>query len=108
MGSEFHLQAILDDGAHPRIKPPPQSAAISAPFSYSPSDDGTDENLLVLLHGLGSHRLFVDDGLKAPSHIRTYLRGYPHPFQQIGLFFQATPDGGAGSACTRAVRHYIS
>ncbi|KAH9996286.1 hypothetical protein BJV77DRAFT_1143532 [Russula vinacea] len=53
MGSEFHLQAILDDGAHPRIKPPPQSAAISAPFSYSPSDDGTDENLLVLLHGLG-------------------------------------------------------
>jgi hypothetical protein len=68
MGSEIHLRATLDsddgnDGGtststhrRPRIKPPPQSSAISAPFSYSPSDDGTDENLLILLHGLGSHR----------------------------------------------------
>lgn len=72
MGSEIHLRATLgeeeeergdaydDGGRHrhrrPRVKPPPQSSAsaISAPFSYSPSDDGTDENLLVLLHGLGS------------------------------------------------------
>jgi hypothetical protein len=62
MGSEFHLRATLDDDSDdrrrppPRIKPPPQSSAISAPFSYSPSDDGTDENLLILLHGLGSFR----------------------------------------------------
>jgi hypothetical protein len=55
MGSEFHLRATSDDRRPPKIKPPPQSSAISAPFSYSPSDDGTDENLLVLLHGLGSH-----------------------------------------------------
>jgi hypothetical protein len=66
MGSEIHLRATLDsdddgDGdvgstrrSRPRIKPPPQSSVISAPFSYSPSDDGTDENLLILLHGLGS------------------------------------------------------
>ena len=57
MGSEFHLRATLDDSDDrrpPRIKPPPQSSAIPAPFSYSPSDDGTDENLLILLHGLGS------------------------------------------------------
>jgi len=62
MGSELHLRATLhsDDGSsRPRIKPAPQSSAISTPFSYSPSDDGTDENLLVLLHGLGSHRLFL-------------------------------------------------
>ena len=60
------MRATLDSGdgndggtsTRPRIKPPPQSSAISAPFSYSPSDDGTDENLLILLHGLGSHRLF--------------------------------------------------
>jgi hypothetical protein len=68
MGSEFHLRATLDsdldNGGNsstrrpPRIKPPPQSSAISAPFSYSPSDDGTDENLLILLHGLGSHAAF--------------------------------------------------
>jgi hypothetical protein len=51
--SEFHLRAA-SDAARPRIKPPPHLAAISAPFSYTPSDDGTDENLLILLHGLGS------------------------------------------------------
>ena len=79
---EIHLRATLDSDdtgtsstrhPPPRIKPPPQSSAISAPFSYSPSDDGTDENLLILLHGLGSftHRLFVffavDNELKQTS-----------------------------------------
>ena len=64
MDSEFHLRAAATTtsggGAHlPRIKPPPQSASISAPFSYSLSDDGTDENLLILLHGLGSHHFFL-------------------------------------------------
>jgi hypothetical protein len=55
--SEFHLRPA-SDAARPRIKPPPQLAAISAPFSYTPSDDGTDENLLILLHGLGSRTPF--------------------------------------------------
>jgi hypothetical protein len=83
MDSEFHLRATASasgDATHhpspsPRIKPPPQTASISAPFSYTPSDDGTDENLLVLLHGLGSHRpllllYFSQDGrddLKNPT-----------------------------------------
>ena len=68
MESELHLQATAmattnSTGAAaagpPRItKPPPQLTAISAPFSYTPSQDGTDENLLILLHGLGSHRPF--------------------------------------------------
>ncbi|KAL5525703.1 hypothetical protein ACEPAG_7040 [Sanghuangporus baumii] len=37
----------------PRVKPAPSKDAISVPFIYAPSDDGTDENLLILLHGLG-------------------------------------------------------
>jgi hypothetical protein len=37
----------------PRVKPAPQTSVIHTQFSYSPSDDGTDENLLILLHGLG-------------------------------------------------------
>lgn len=37
----------------PRVKPPPSKDAIPVPFDYAPSDDGTDENLLILLHGLG-------------------------------------------------------
>ena len=39
----------------PRIKPAPKPSAIPTRFEYSPSDDGTDENLLVLLHGLGKY-----------------------------------------------------
>ncbi|KAG2064575.1 hypothetical protein BDR04DRAFT_1109915 [Suillus decipiens] len=37
----------------PRVKPAPQTSSIHTQFSYFPSDDGTDENLLILLHGLG-------------------------------------------------------
>ncbi|KAL5486086.1 SAC7 [Sanghuangporus weigelae] len=37
----------------PRVKPAPSKVAIPVPFDYAPSDDGTDENLLILLHGLG-------------------------------------------------------
>ena len=36
-----------------KTKPPPKASAIPVPFVYHPSDDGTDENLLILLHGLG-------------------------------------------------------
>ncbi|KAJ6590999.1 Alpha/Beta hydrolase protein, partial [Mycena vulgaris] len=43
----------------PRVKPPPSTTTIPVPFSYAPSDHGTDENLLILLHGDGdSHALF--------------------------------------------------
>ena len=40
----------------PKVKPRPKSGSggIPAPFEYTPSDDGTDENLLILLHGLGN------------------------------------------------------
>ncbi|KAI0691644.1 hypothetical protein C8Q76DRAFT_634461 [Earliella scabrosa] len=39
--------------ATPRVKTPPKTSAIPVPFVYTASDDGTDENLLILLHGLG-------------------------------------------------------
>jgi hypothetical protein len=53
MATELHLR----EAETGRVKRPPQSTAIPAPFDYSPSDDGTDENLLILLHGLGPHGL---------------------------------------------------
>ena len=39
----------------PKVKLHPKSGSggIPVPFEYNPSDDGTDENLLILLHGLG-------------------------------------------------------
>ena len=100
-----------------RIKPAPQSAAISAPFSYSPSDDGTDENLLVLLHGLGSHNPLSFPPSPPPPFfffffsylICTFIshRGHPRSLQQTWPFLQASPDGHAGFACTGAVRPHI-
>lgn len=36
-----------------RAKPLPDMIAIPTEFTYFPSADGTDENLLILLHGLG-------------------------------------------------------
>ena len=49
MTSDIHLHA----DHRPRSKVPPQLSSIVVPFSYTPSPDGTDENLLILLHGLG-------------------------------------------------------
>ncbi len=45
---DIHIQQHQDD--RPRVKTAPN---ISVPFSYKASNDGTDENLLILLHGLG-------------------------------------------------------
>ncbi|TFY66811.1 hypothetical protein EVG20_g4269 [Dentipellis fragilis] len=52
MSQEVHLRETPASST-PRVKPPPKASAIPVPFSYTPSDDGTDENLLILLHGLG-------------------------------------------------------
>ncbi|ESK92239.1 phospholipase carboxylesterase [Moniliophthora roreri MCA 2997] len=49
---EVHLRESSSPSL-PRVKFAPQSKQIPTPFSYFPSDDGTDENLIILLHGLG-------------------------------------------------------
>lgn len=54
MDKELNVQPVLDDG-QPRTKRAPLAKAISVPFAYAPSDDGTDQNILILLHGLGAH-----------------------------------------------------
>ncbi|KAG6911053.1 hypothetical protein DXG01_004567 [Tephrocybe rancida] len=48
--SNIHIQEVSNGTL--RIKRAPKKAEIAVPFSYFPSDDGTDENLLILLHGL--------------------------------------------------------
>lgn len=37
----------------PKKKPAPRKGKCPLEFVYHPSHDGTDENLLILLHGLG-------------------------------------------------------
>ena len=49
---------LKESNTSPRVKPAPTEKGIGVPFIYNPSDDGTDENLLILLHGLGKHVLF--------------------------------------------------
>ena len=56
---------------------PPRESVIPVPFSYTPSDDGVDENLLILLHGLGdTHVPFANLGkqLKLPQTATLSLR----------------------------------
>jgi hypothetical protein len=53
--TDIHVQetSSTSQTIPPRIKPSPNSSKLASQFFYSPSDDGTDENLLILLHGLG-------------------------------------------------------
>ena len=40
-------------------KQPPSAKAIPVPYEYSASSDSMNENLLVLLHGLGNSRRII-------------------------------------------------
>lgn len=42
----------------PRVKQAPTRKGLGTPFVYHHSADGTDENLLILLHGLGARAAF--------------------------------------------------
>lgn len=66
-----------------RVKPRPKSSSIPVPFDYCPSDDGTDENLLILLHGLGGpNGIFV-------AFISNMITGDTHiPFGKLGRSFK--------------------
>ncbi|THH12603.1 hypothetical protein EW146_g7545 [Bondarzewia mesenterica] len=52
--SDIHVrESISSSDGNPSVKPAPKSPAMPVPFTYAPSPDGTDENLLIFLHGLG-------------------------------------------------------
>ncbi|KAG8863169.1 hypothetical protein FRB96_009351 [Tulasnella sp. 330] len=93
-------------------------------FIYTPSDDGVDENLLILLHGLGdTHKPFANLGrslklpqtatlaLKAPLQI-PYLyepafQWYPS-FDQLGDLLTSPNPTGAVNALTQTLMHLVS
>jgi len=78
---DLHLReasTLSSESASPKRKPAPKKPKIPVPFVYTPSDDGTDENLLILLHGLGdTHDPFAKLGksLKLPQTATLALRG---------------------------------
>lgn len=50
----LHIKPTSDESVIKyQLKATPLSSRIPVPFAYAASDDGTDENLLILLHGLG-------------------------------------------------------
>jgi len=75
--TDIHLRDSEPKNISPRVKQAPRNSAIPVPFFYAASDDGTDENLLILLHGLGdTHIPFSKLGrqLKLPQTAILALR----------------------------------
>ncbi|PPQ65971.1 hypothetical protein CVT24_011188 [Panaeolus cyanescens] len=76
--SEVHIrESVSTTSPTPRVKPAPKKNKIPGEFTYIPSDDGTDENLLIMLHGLGdTHIPFSKLGktLKLPQTAVLALR----------------------------------
>ncbi|KJA14560.1 hypothetical protein HYPSUDRAFT_72507 [Hypholoma sublateritium FD-334 SS-4] len=94
--SDLHLRA--EHSASPRVK---QAPKLAGAFFYAPSDDGTDENLLVLLHGLGdTHAPFAKLGksLKLPQTAVLALRApavVPFLYEDAWQWFPAFDGLGA-------------
>ncbi|KAF8867427.1 hypothetical protein CPB85DRAFT_1246968, partial [Mucidula mucida] len=88
--SDIHIRQHQDD--RQRVKTAPN---ISVPFSYKASNDGTDENLLILLHGLGdSHVPFFKLGcsLQLPQTAVLALRApeqIPYLYEQAFQWYES-------------------
>lgn len=78
--SELHLQETFNGS---RVKKAPKKISIPVPFSYTASDDGTDENLLILLHGLGVDAIYALYSTFA--ELLLFCLGDSHlPFSKLG------------------------
>ncbi|KAJ7291249.1 Alpha/Beta hydrolase protein [Mycena rebaudengoi] len=96
---DIHIQESPADN-NARVKTPPNTGKIPVPFFYAPSDDGTDENLLILLHGLGdTHTPFSKLGrqLKLPQTAVLALRApdqVPFLYEESYAWFPSFDDLG--------------
>lgn len=60
----------------PKKKPAPQKGKLPLQFVYHPSPDGVDENLLIMLHGLGTSGVVTRGGVQERKRKRvTYAGG---------------------------------
>jgi len=100
---DIHIQetvATSQTALLPRTKPSPKSSKVAGQFFYAPSDDGTDENLLILLHGLGdTHVPFSKLGksLKLPQTAILALRApeqVPFLYEESYQWFTSFDDLG--------------
>ena len=76
-----------------RVKPLPKKSSIPVPLFYASSNDGTDENLLILSHDLGSltsHFVFMPDSfLSARRHTPAFTKVGRQPPQTAVLTLRA-------------------
>ncbi|KAL1695054.1 hypothetical protein GGG16DRAFT_109576 [Schizophyllum commune] len=88
MSTDIHLAETSDTS--PKVKPKPSKSKVPVPFAYYESDDGTDENLLIILHGLGdTHSAFarMAKQLKLPQTAVLALRAPQQiPFMDMESF----------------------
>ncbi|KDR74958.1 hypothetical protein GALMADRAFT_249912 [Galerina marginata CBS 339.88] len=90
--SEFHVReaptSSSPNASSPRVKPSPKASRIPGSYFYAASDDGTDENLLILLHGLGDTELpfsKLGKSLKLPQTAVLALRAP----EQVPFLYEA-------------------
>ena len=104
MASEIHLRSPATTEA--RTKPAPKQSVIRSPFVYHPSDDGTDENLLILLHGLGESRMHCGSSpMRLMSNSDLYsCRRYARPFWTSRAVSKTSADCNLSITSPREVR----
>jgi hypothetical protein len=81
-----------------RVKPVPKSGKIPVPFDYTPSDDGTNENLLILLHGLGAPLIVLSFEDLLSSYC--FFRRYAHSVCETWKTAQVAANSDACPSCT--------
>lgn len=116
--SEIHLR---DTPAPAKTKTAPKRSAIDVPFEYAASDDGTDANILILLHGLGdTQKPFAQLGrqLKLPQTATFALRApqqipyldepafqWYRTFDELGEFIAAPDPTPALTLLEQVIKH---
>ncbi|KAJ7151425.1 hypothetical protein C8R43DRAFT_1087988 [Mycena crocata] len=97
---DIHLREQPVKDSVPKVKSPPTNEKIPVPFFYASSDDGTDENILILLHGLGdTHTPFSQLGrqLKLPQTAILAVRApdkVPFLYEESYAWFPSFDDLG--------------
>lgn len=74
MTDNITVREVTSTNTSLKIKKRPSEGTIAVPFDYCPSDDGTDENLLILLHGLGGSNIHRVRHIRANSQ---FCRRHP-------------------------------
>lgn len=77
--TELTVGELTTSAQFPKAKPAPEPSSLPVQFTYFNSEDGIDENLLILLHGLGeywSHCLSWHMDLLRSLEMKAILRNH--------------------------------